>query len=252
LLTHFPGKTLDPIFVSPSQRGPVVLYQKGPRQEYQILLAAKDQRWAEYIYEFSHELFHVLAGYESHALPDSARHQWFEEMLCETVSLHMLKRFSLTWQDSPPLPEWRSYVPTMQAFTKRALSEPHRQLPPDLTFEQWFRKNGAMLASRPYLREKNELVATIFLPYLTSNPDWRAIAYLNADPSGRISSFYDFLTHWYRATPPRHQRFVSGTIQLFRFKLPDKTEQAADVRSAPLSATSEADFNEGPAGPTRH
>jgi hypothetical protein len=252
LMTHFPGKTLDPVLVSPSQHGPVVLYQKGPRHEYQILLAAKDQRWAEYIYEFSHELFHVLAGYENHALPHSARHQWFEEMLCETVSLHMLKRFSLTWQDSPPLPEWRSYVPTMQAFTRRALSEPHRQLPANLTFEQWFRANGAVLASKPYLREKNELVATIFLPYLTSNPDWRAIAYLNVDQSGRASSFYDYLTNWYRATPAAHQRFVSGAIQLFRFKLPDKIEHTADAMSTPLPATSGAGISEGPAGPMRH
>jgi len=252
LLSHFPGRTLGPIVVSPSQRGPVVLYQKGPQHEYQILLAAKDQRWAEYVYEFSHELFHVLAGYDQHVVADTGRHQWFEEMLCETASLYMLKRFSLTWADSPPMPEWRSYVPTMQAFTRRALSERHRQLPANMTFEQWFRQNGPTLIAHPYLREKNELVATIFLPFLTNNPDWRAIAYLNADPSGDTSSFYDFLTHWYQATPAKQQRFVSDAIQLFHFRVPDNVQHASSTASTTLPVNDAGGSNEGPAGSIRH
>jgi hypothetical protein len=136
MLKHFPGHQLDPIVVSPSRSGPVVLYQKGAQHEYQILLAAKGDRWAEYVYEFSHELFHVLANYEYHAPPRQARHQWFEEMLCETVSLYMLKRFSLTWEQSPPKDEWRYYATDLRRFTQRALTEPHRQLPGNVSFQQ--------------------------------------------------------------------------------------------------------------------
>ncbi|WP_147376851.1 hypothetical protein [Noviherbaspirillum saxi] len=252
ILTHFPGKKLDPIIVSPSSHAPVVLYQKGPRNEYQILLAAKDQHWAEYIYEFSHELFHILAQYEYHAPPHHARHQWFEETLCETASLYMLKRFSLTWLQAPPLPGWRSYASEMQAFTRRALSDPHRQLPTNVTFDQWFRDNGPSLISKPYLREKNELVANILLPFLEKNSDWRAIAYLNVNGPKGNSSFYDHLVHWYGATPVAHRYFVSEAIHLFRFKSPVDHAYARAEAQVPLSSSGKLQSNEGPAGPTRH
>lgn len=239
MLVHFPGRKLDPIVVSPSQHGPVVLYQKGPENEYQVLLAAKDQQWAEYVYEFSHELFHVLANYEYHSPPHHAPHQWFEEMLCETVSLYMLKHFSLASTASPPLPEWGDYIPTLQAFTQRALSEPHRQLPADVSFEQWFRKNGPTLVSRPYLREKNELMANLFLPFLEQHSDWRAVTYLNINAPQDDSSFYNFFVNWYRTTPPAHRKLVGEAMQIFRFKKPSDHDRvlAGDTAAASPSGT---------------
>lgn len=243
MLVHFPGRKLEPIVVSPSQHGPVVLYQKGPENEYQVLLAAKDQQWAEYVYEFSHELFHILAHYEYHPPPHNARHQWFEEMLCETVSLYMLRHFSLapTSTASLPLPQWSDYIPTLQAFTQRALSEPHRQLPADVSFEQWFRENGPSLISRPYLREKNELVANLFLPFLEQHRDWRAVTYLNVNTPQEESSFYDFFVQWYRTTPPAHRKLVGEAMQIFRFKKPSDHDRvlAGDPAAASPPGTTQ-------------
>lgn len=245
VLAHFPGQQLDPIVVSHSRNGPVVLYQKGPENEYQVLLSANDERWAEYVYEFSHELFHILAGFEHHAPPKSSRHQWFEETLGEAVSLHTLKRFSLNETPAPPLQDWSAYVPALQAFTHRALSEPHRQLPRDVSFEQWFRQNGPALFSSPYLRKKNELMANMLLPFLEQNADWRALSYLNTDMPKDESGFYDFLVHWYRTTPQAHRAFVGRTMQVFRFKQPADSERlyagdtadnaASGQRSVPLA-----------------
>lgn len=249
MLRHFPGHRLDPIVVSPSRSGPVVLYEKGPQHEYQILLAAQGTRWAEYVYEFSHELFHVLANYEYHAPPRQARHQWFEEMLCETVSLYMLKRFALTWEQSPPKDEWRHYAADLQRFTQRALAEPHRQLPADVSFRQWFQQHGPLLATRPYLREKNELVATLFLPLLEHAPDWRAIAYLNLDVPPGESSFHDYLAHWYRTTPPPQRRFVSDAMALFHFREPAEQERLVSFEVPPAAPGAAPERPEGSAGP---
>jgi len=248
MLKHFPGRQLDPIVVSPSRAGPVVLYQKGAQHEYQILLAAKGDRWAEYVYEFSHELFHVLANYEYHAPPRRARHQWFEEMLCETVSLYMLKRFSLTWEQSPPKAEWRYYATDLQRFTQRALGEPHRQLPGNVSFQQWFRENGPILTTRPYLREKNELVATLFLPLFEHASDWRAIAYLNLDVPEGESSFYDYLAHWYRTTPAPHRRFVGQAMGLFHFREPEQGQHLATFEHRPTGPAEAPEVPEGSAG----
>lgn len=250
ILQHFPGQRLDPIVVSASHLGPVVLYKKGPQGEYQIRLAAKGTQWAEYVYEFSHELFHVLARYEYHAPPHRARHQWFEEMLCEAVSLYTLKRFSLEWEQAPPVSEWREYAPKLLAFTERALSEPHRQLPENVSFQSWFEANGPALANRPYLREKNELVATFFLPLLEQNPDWRAAAYLNSNMPQGATSFHDHLARWYRATPAPHKSFVAQAMRLFHFKEPVEGDRLLTLEQQPASEPADAaEVRIGSAGP---
>jgi hypothetical protein len=224
MLQHFPGRRLHPIVVSHSPNGPSVLFQKGPGNEYQVTLSAREQNWAEYVYEFSHELIHILANYEQHAKPGQMRHQWFEEVLCETVSLYMLKHFALTWNAAPPLPETSGYAPALQAFTKRALSDRHRKLPAGVSFEQWFSKTAPRLVSSPYMRKENELIASLFLPLVEQNSDWRAVAYLNVGDPPTGPDFREFLVHWYRATPRHLRGFVEESIQVFRFDNPSGLE----------------------------
>ncbi|WP_151636140.1 hypothetical protein [Noviherbaspirillum aerium] len=222
MLKHFPGRRPFPVVVSPSRDGPLVMYQKGPSNEYQVLLAAKDDHWAEYVYEFSHELLHILAGYDLRAPTRTARNQWFEEMLCETASLYMLKRYASAWNVLAPRPEWHQYTPELQRFMHRALSEKHRKLPVNVTFEDWFEKNGPGLATKPYQREKNELVAMFFLPLLEQMPDWRAIEYLNQGNREADASFYDYLARWHRKTPLSQRGLVQSTFNLFRFDPPQE------------------------------
>jgi hypothetical protein len=258
LLTHFPGRRLDPIVVSPTRQGPVVLYQKSPKNEYQIYLAAKDKRWAEYVYEFSHELFHILVNYEYHAPPRSARHQWFEETLCETVSLYTLKRLSLTWEQSPPRAEWASYARSLNGYTKAVLTEQHRRLPENTSLAQWFQENGPVLLDHPYLREKNELVANLFLPLLEQNPDWRAAGFLNLDVPQSETSFHDYLANWYGQTPMEQREFIRHAMKIFQFETPATTKaNLAKVELQPELQTPVANHAStdvepaGASGPTR-
>jgi hypothetical protein len=237
LLTHFPERRLDPIVVSPTRQNPIVLYQKGPGNEYQVHLAAKGRRWAEYVYEFSHELFHILANYENHAPPKIASYLWFEETMCEAVSLYTLRQLSATWEQSPPRAEWSSYAATMTGFTGRVLNEPHRQLPANMSLAQWFRENGPLLLKDPHLRGKNELIANLFLPILEHNRDWEAVGFLNLDaPQGEMA-FYDYLASWHGRTPPEHQEFIRLAMRMFQFDTPETGQhQLVTVGSQPPSA----------------
>lgn len=221
LLTHFPERQLNPIVVSPTRLGPIVLYKKGPENEYQVHLAAKGKRWAEFVYEFSHELFHILANYENHAPPKIASHLWFEETLCEAVSLYTLRQLSASWEQSPPRAEWASYAPTLNGYTGRVLNEPHRQLPANTSLAQWFRENGPLLLENPYLRGKNELIANLFLPILEHNQDWQAVGFLNLDASQQKMGFYDYLASWHSRTPPEHQEFTRLAMRMFHFDAPE-------------------------------
>lgn len=227
MLTHFPGRRLAPIEVFPTKNRPVVLYQKGSANQYQVFLAAKDRNWGEYIYEFSHELFHILANYEFHAPLDKAHHRWFEEMMCETASLYNLKKFSLAWKVSPPDSELASYVPALNKFTQRALNDPHRHLPENTSFAQWFRENEKSFFGNAYLRTKNEMVAMRFLPLLEQNPDWSAVGSLNSPVYSPAMTFYDYLVAWHKNTPAANRDFVALAMKLFEFPVPAADQYAS-------------------------
>lgn len=254
LLTHFPERQLNPIIVSPTRQGPIVFYQKGPKNEYQVHLAAKGQRWAEYIYEFSHELFHILAHYENHAPPSSTSNLWFEEALCESVSLYSLRQLSASWERLPPRQEWAGYAPTLRRFAGRVLNEPHRRLPAGTSLAQWFRENGPLLLENPHLRGKNELIANLFLPVLEHNQDWQAVGFLNPEAIQGNMGFYDYLASWHSRTPPEHQEFTRLAMRMFHFDVPETTRyQLAKVGTqAPASGRpGAAQQLLGAAGPTR-
>lgn len=244
LLSHFPGRRIDPVIASHTRDTPIVLYERAPGGEYQVYLAAKDKRWAEFVYEFSHELCHILAHYEHRAPPHSNRHQWFEEALCETASLYTLKRFSATWSASPPRPEWAAYAPAMHRYTERMVQEPHRRLPEHSTLAQWLHAHGPVLKNNPYLRDRNEVVANQLLPLLEENPaNWEAIGFLNVEVPDEAASFRDYLHHWYRRAPLQHKQFIRRTLALLGERIPESEEASATDASSPAPAPS------GPAAP---
>jgi hypothetical protein len=161
-----------------------------------------------------------------------AKNQWFEEMLCETASLYMLKRYASMWDVLTPRAEWHGYAPEIQRFTRLAITEEHRHLPRNVRFEDWFRENGPGLVSKPYLREKNELVAMTFLPLLEQTSDWGAIEYLNVENREGDNTFYDYLVRWYRKTPPEQMQLVESAFRVFQFKLPaESVAPAVDMKT---------------------
>lgn len=55
--------------------------------------------WAQYIYQLSHELTHyVIRQYKE---DKDAIVKWFEETICEAMSLYILKMSSLRWNECP-------------------------------------------------------------------------------------------------------------------------------------------------------
>lgn len=220
LLGHFPARRLDPIVVTPSDQGPIVLYARGPENEYQVQLAARDRHWAEFVYEFSHELFHILANYQHHALPRKNDYQWFEEASCEAVSLHSLKQLTSRWEQSPPQAEWAQYAASLRQYLDLVSSEPHRHLPEGLSFARWFQGNEPLLCKKPYLRDKNDLVAHLLLPLFKQQPDWEALGFLNGDSPEVPPSFQSHLLSWYLRTPVQHRAFVRQFLQLFGWDAP--------------------------------
>src|SRR5205823_4995898 len=63
LLAFFPDRKLPPLEVSRSRTHPIVLYQRGPAGEIRVQLNVEDRHWAQFAFQFGHEMGHILCGY---------------------------------------------------------------------------------------------------------------------------------------------------------------------------------------------
>lgn len=216
LMARVPGKMNAPIVVSHTDGNPMALYDRGPAGEYLVRLHAKGENWHLYVYEFAHELCHILSNYEENVGADTTKYnQWFEETLCETASLYTLKSLAVAWEKSPPDPQWASEAKHLRRFFEHLLAEGHRQLPPHAPLSAWLQANEAQLRRDPYLREKNDIVANLLLPLFADNPqNWDALAYLNLDPGDARASLDDYLQHWYRNAPVEHKHFIGSVLAM--------------------------------------
>ncbi len=218
LLSRLPANLAVPVVVAHTNRSPAVLYERGPAGEYQVQLHASGENWHLYVYEFAHELCHILSSFDENSGPQDTRYnQWFEETLCETASLFALKNLAARWESSPPAPRWSEAAKKLRRFFDHLVSEGHRQLPLDTPLTAWLQENEEQLRKDPYLRKKNEVVANLLLPLFRDDPqDWAALRYLNLYAADARNSLRDYLVRWYRNAPLEHKRFVAGILAMFR------------------------------------
>lgn len=216
LMARLPQKLAAPIVVSHTDSNPIALYDRGPAGEYLVHLHARGENWHLYVYEFAHELCHILSNYEENVGADTTKYnQWFEETLCETASLYTLKSLAATWEQAPPEPAWAGKAKQLRRFFEHLVAEGHRQLPAHAPLASWLQDNEAQLRENPYLRDKNDIVANLLLPLFADNPqNWAALGYLNLDPADANASLDDYLQHWYRNAPVEHKHFIASVLAM--------------------------------------
>lgn len=220
--TGHPANSPIHVRVVPRSGSPRVLYERGPGGEYLIHLSARDQRWYQYAYQFSHELCHIQSNFDHKDRDSSGEvatgNQWFEESLCETASLFTLRRLSDRWEQQPPSRNWLGYAPVFADYAEHLLAQEHRTLAGHTSFEQWYRAHERSLEAAPYLREKNEIVAKQLLSLFEREPrQWRAIRHLNGRTTSATKSFPDYLNDWLEACPEPDKAFVRQAKALFGF-----------------------------------
>lgn len=196
------------ILVIPRSGSPKALYERGADGQYVIHLTARNDQWFQYVFQFAHELCHVLSNFDRKDVIDGEVHesnQWFEESLCETASLFTLRRLAAVWETNPPTRNWAGYANTFSAYAIHLMKEPHRHLPAGQSFREWFAENKESLRYNPYQREKNELVAANLLPLFEARPElWQAIAYLNPNKTSAGKPFGQYLADWQAAIPDKN------------------------------------------------
>lgn len=216
LIPQFPNHASTRIAVAFSDNGPRVLGEKASDGAYQVLLNVNGPRWDQLAYQFSHELCHIVTNFEHRDIgsPESRSHQWFEETVCEAVSLLTLNRLASSWKESPPHAGWSDYAPAFRRYFERLLASEHRAIAPGKSMAAWYRENQVSLQTNPYLREKNEAASSALFKLFDADPDnLLAIAYLNK--TRERGSFTAYLASWYDCCPEPQRAFVQQIITLF-------------------------------------
>ena len=180
-----------PIRVAPWSRDPQVFDDRRP---YEIRLNARDRYWSQYVYQFSHELCHVMTNFDRHK---GHKHRWFDETLCELASLFVLHRLADLWRANPPdaLPNADGFAPSHHTYAERMAARyprPSRdQLP------SWFAGVLPRLEANRYERELCGTIAVALRDALRADPTlWQDCGHLNHWNPNADPTFRDFLDSW--------------------------------------------------------
>jgi hypothetical protein len=213
LWPYFPDRKLSPILVEP-KGGPIVLFQRGPKGEYQVRLNTGGLLWAQYTYQFAHEFCHILCEYDEDENPC----KWFEESLCELASLFVLRRSAETWKTKPPYPHWKDFAPHLTAYADQRITE--APLPPGRTLAAYYRENAEAFAKNATDRPKNTVVAVQLLPLFEKSPErWAAVGWLNREKLDKTYDFTRYLAAWHRNVPEKHRAFVREVAKQFEIEI---------------------------------
>jgi hypothetical protein len=150
---------------------PITDFERDSSGAFVVTLAVSGRQWAQFAYQFSHELCHVVSLNERNIETST---DWFEESMCEAVSLETVRRMAVTWKTKPPFPNWKSYSVSLDEYWQTVANRESRQLPPGETIANWYACRAPEFARTATDRERNGVVANSLLKMIRS--DKRAVA----------------------------------------------------------------------------
>lgn len=209
LLRHAPESAVPPLEIRP-RGGPIVLFERTPAGAVRMHLNTGGRLWSQYAFQFGHELCHVLCRFDR----DHRAHKWFEESLCETASLFVLRRMAEEWEREPPYPNWRAYAPRLAEYARERLAK--SPLPPEGSLAEWFQEHRDAVVARPTDRDQNLAVASALLPLFEARPQrWAAVAWLNTGMPQDGKPFREHLLAWRRNAPAEHGEDIDAIAAAF-------------------------------------
>ncbi|HWB02123.1 MAG TPA: hypothetical protein VG796_03800 [Verrucomicrobiales bacterium] len=210
LWRYFPGRKLEPFLVLRGRQGPIVQYRRNSRKEIVVLLDTQDLYWCQYTYQIAHEFCHILCNYDD----DWKGNLWFEESLCETASLFVLRKLAQTWAKNAPYDSWRAYAPRFSEYAEDVMDR--RVSIPDSKLASFYQRHQSELVKNPVDRELNGTFSLSLLRMLEANPQqWEAVTWLNSSPSPQGETFSAYLNKWCKAAPDRCREFIKDVMKRF-------------------------------------
>jgi len=214
LLPHVPqDHTFPPLAVEYHATGPMIFYERSREDPSTIVmrLSSKGAFWAQYVFQYSHELCHVIQNAQTQG-PDEAL--FFYESLSHLASHYVLRALAETWKTAPPLPGegWTGFAPRMREYSDALVAK--HQLPEGRTLAAWFAEQRETVQKQRSsdLRPAYETIALALLPIFEKEPDnWEAVTFLGrrrSELKDKNFTFEEVLAEWRLACPERHRPLV--------------------------------------------
>lgn len=218
---YFPDRRIEPFVILRGYEGPIVHYQRNVLGEIVMKLDTHDLYWCQYAYQFAHEFCHILSNFDD----DWKGNNWFEETMCETASLFVLRSLAREWGERPPYPNWKAYAPQFRQYADDVMDS--RSQVGSAHLGDYFRKHQRELEATPRDRDLNGAMAVVLLGIMENSPaSWEAVTWLNSSPSRPGETFPAYLEKWWLAVPARHRAFVEEIIRRFDLPLPSSSPVA--------------------------
>ena len=197
------------VLTGSEESNPMTYYRGDERGPFVVQLTARDRRWSQFAYQFSHEFCHILSGHDRlRGNPNG----WFHESLCELASVFTLRGMAQRWLTYPPFPNWADYAASLEAYAGELVSFQERLLPSDMSLASWLMSEEEGLRGNSYQRNKNAVVSYSLLPIFESEPTgWNAVRTLPDSSTGLKA----YLHAWSLQVDPIDKPFVDRIIQLF-------------------------------------
>lgn len=206
-LEMFPKAKDPPLFISYSRNGPITLFQRTPRGEVAIQLNCRDRYYAQFIYQFAHELGHVRANFQ----PVDHENKWLEETLCETASLFALRKLGTHWEKNAPNKALKNYRKSLSSYADTVMKS--RESLTLKTAPAFYQKHRETLRKHSTKRGLNGAFANLILPLLEDNPDhWKVLATF---PRIKGASLKEHFKAWRKASPKEHHDFLLKMERIF-------------------------------------
>ena len=146
----------------------------------------QNEMW--YIYEYAHELGHVISNHE-----DRKQHRfaWFEETLSELTSLHALRANGGHGYANAQIGRYAAMRAEFSDFDATG------------RVSDWYPYAIVQLGQNSTIRELNGAIACELLPHFESDPTlWTSVTHINKW-SERSEDFRDYLDNWTRQLTSR-------------------------------------------------
>jgi hypothetical protein len=186
------------IEIDPDIECPIILYDRGTKNEYKMNLKVTREPWDQLIFQFAHEYCHLRTNYSQSRF--ERKFKWFEESVAETASLYFLKQTYQHWLIAPPVSYIKPYPAAIMEYANNRIAEFKKGTPAN--FQNWFSENLPILTQIGNDRNKNGIIAITILPLFDAKL-WEATTYLNMWEIGANSNFHEYCKSW-RMTVPEH------------------------------------------------
>jgi hypothetical protein len=214
LWRFFPDYEIEPFVVGRGEKSPIVFHNRNARGEIVMKLTTKNTFWSQYAYQFGHEFCHILCGFDR----DGSKNEWFEETLCETASLFVMRAMAKTWKNDAPYPNWVDYRHSLQDYADDVIEK--RIAIPKGGLAAFYRENEAKLNESTTDRELNGAVANVLVGWFEENPEnWESVRWINSSPAVAGETFGEYLGKWHAAVPERRKAFVERIAKAFEIEM---------------------------------